>query len=67
MYKTKIIKISADSMMMMMQIDLMPETSVHETVTSTTSRVDDPYALVVEYSSYLLSISVVFSLQYILG
>ena len=67
MYKTKIIKPSADAMEMMIQRELVTETGAYETVKSTTSIIDDTSANALEYRSYLLSMSVVFTLNYILG
>ena len=45
----------------------MPATGAYDTVKSTPSRMDYPYAHVLEYISYWLSISVVFTLKDILG
>ena len=47
MSKQKTIKPSADAMAVMMQIYLMPKTGPYETVKSTTSIMDDPYAQVI--------------------
>ena len=54
-------------MEMMMQRYIIPATNVYETVKSKTSSMDYPYAHVLEYSSYGLSISVLLTLKYILG
>ena len=51
----------------MMQRDLIPETGAYDTVKFNPSRMDDPYAHVLEYRSYLLSMPVFFTLEYILG
>ena len=53
-------------MLMMIQIYLMPETGVYETAKPTPSSMDDPSAHVLEYRSYWFSMSVVFTLKYIL-
>ena len=45
----------------------MPETGVYETVKSTDSSIYDPSEHVLEYSSYWLLISLVFTLKDILG
>ena len=45
----------------------MPSTGAYDKVNSTPSIMDYPYAHVCEYMSYLLSMSVVFTLKYILG
>ena len=37
-------KLSSDAMLMMIQRDLMAETGVYDTVNSTPSSMDDPYA-----------------------
>ena len=66
MSKTKIIKPSEYAMEKIMQIDLMPSTGVYDTVKSSPSIMDDPSAHVLECKSYLLSMSVVFTLKYIL-
>ena len=66
MSKTKIIKPYEYAMTMIMQIYLMPSTGDYDTVKSTPSDMDDPSAHVLECKSYLLSISVVFTLKYIL-
>ena len=50
-----------------MQIELMPETGAYETMKSAPSIMDDPSAHVLEYMSYLLSMSVVLTLKDILG
>ena len=63
----KIVRPSADAISMMMQRERMTETGAYETVKSTTSRIDDTSANALEYRSYLLSMSVVFTLNYILG
>ena len=48
MSKTKIIRPSADAILMNTQKDWMPATSAYDTVNSTPSRMDDPYAHVLE-------------------
>ena len=53
-------------MAIMTQRDLMTEIGVYETVKSTPSSMDDPSAHFLEYISYLLSISVDFTLKDIL-
>ena len=45
----------------------MPSTGAYDTVKSTTSSMNDQYENVLEYKAYWLSISVVFTLKYILG
>ena len=45
----------------------MPDTGTYDIVKSTPSRMDDPSAHILEYRSYQLSISVVFTLKDILG
>ena len=66
MSKTKIIKPYEDAMKMIMQIYLMPSTGDYDTVKSISSSMDYSSAYVLEYKSYLLSMSVVFTLKYIL-
>ena len=48
----KIIKPSADAMVKMMRRVKIPETVAYETVKSTTSRMDYPYAHVLKYYSF---------------
>ena len=45
----------------------MPAPGEYDTVNSTPSIMDDPYSHVLYYISYWLSMSVVFTLKYILG
>ena len=45
----------------------MPSTGAYDIVKSTPSRMGDPYAHVLDYISYWLSISFVFTLKYIMG
>ena len=66
MSNKKIIKPYEDAMTIIMQIDLMPSTGDYDTLNSSPSRMDDPSAHVLECKSYLLSMSVVFTLKYIL-
>ena len=58
---------SADEIYMILQRERIPATVVYDTVKSTTSRIYGISAHVLEYISYWLSISVVFTLKYILG
>ena len=67
MSKTKIVKYSAYEMAMMIWREIIAETGVYETVKSTPSSMDDPSVHVLEYRSYLFSVSVVFTLKDILG
>ena len=60
--KKKIIRPSADTISMMMQMEHMPDTGAYDTVNSTPSIMDDLSAHVLEYISYWLSMSVVFTL-----
>ena len=50
--KTKIISPSEDSIEIMMQRERIPATGAYDTVKSTPSIMDDPYAHVLEYKSY---------------
>ena len=52
MSKLKIINPSADEIGMMIQRDLIPATGAYETAKSTTSRIYDPSAYVLEYRPY---------------
>ena len=52
MSKTRIIKPSADAMVKMMRRVKIPETVAYETVKSTTSRMDYPYAHVLKHYSF---------------
>ena len=54
MSKTKIMRPSADVITVIMQREQMPATGLYDTVKSTPSSMDDPYAHVIEYKSYLL-------------
>ena len=67
MYNTTVIKLYADSMAMIIWGDIIPSTGDYDTVKSNPSSVDDPSTHVMKYSSYQLSMSVVFNLKYILG
>ena len=67
MSKTKIIRPSSDAIAMMMQTERMSGTYVYNTVNSYPSIMDYTSAHVMDYISYLLSLSVVFTLKYILG
>ena len=67
MSKTKRIDISAEAMEMAVQIDLIPETGVYDTVKSIPLSMNDPSAHVMEYMSYLLWISGVLTLKILLG
>ena len=52
---------------MMTQRERMPYTGAYDTVKSTTSSMDYPYDHVMDYISYLFSMSVFLTLKYILG
>ena len=52
MFKTKMIKLPADAMKMMMRRDLMLQTDAYETSKSTTSIIDEISAIFFEYISY---------------
>ena len=67
MYKTKIIRPSRDSIAMIIQRCWIPATGAYDALKSTPSSMDYSYAHFLEYRSYLLSMSVVFTLKYILG
>ena len=67
MSKKKTIRPSAYEITMMMQREQMPYTSVYNTVKSITSSMYDPSVHVLGYRLYLLSMPVVFNLQYILS
>ena len=58
---------SADAIYIIMQRELMPSIVSYDTLNSTPSSMDDPYAHVLEYRSYWLSISVFYNLKYMLG
>ena len=47
-------KNSVDSIFMIMQRERMTDPGAYDTVKSTTSSIDDPYAHVLDYISYLL-------------
>ena len=66
MSNAKRIKPSTYAIAMMMRKYIMPATGAYETVKSTTSSMDDTYAHVMGYRSYLFSMSVVFTLKCIL-
>ena len=67
MSKTKLIGISVDSITMVMQREQMTVTGAYDKLKSTPSIMDDLSAYILEYISYSLSMSVVFTLKYILG
>ena len=52
---------------MLMQREIITEIGVYDTVKPTPSSMDDPSAHFLEYRSYWLSMSVVFTLKYTLG
>ena len=56
-----------DAIYIMMQREQIPDTGAYDTLKSTPSRMDDPSARVFDHKSYLLSMSVIFTLKYILG
>ena len=58
---------SADAIKMMIWRDVMPTTCAYDTLKSNAWSMDDPSAHVLEYRSYWFSMSVVFTLKYILG
>ena len=59
MSKTKISRPFSDEISMMMQRERMTATGMYDTVKSTPSSTDDTSAHVMDYISYLLSMSVV--------
>ena len=65
--KIKIFKPSVYEILRMMQRERMLFTDAYDTVNLTSSRMDNSYVNVLEYISYLLSFSVVYSIKYILG
>ena len=67
MSKTKIMRTYVDAILIMMQRNPMPSTGSYDTVKLTPSSMDDPSAHFIEYRSYLLSMSVIFTLKDILG
>ena len=67
MSKTKITRPSAYAIAMIIRRGQMPDTGAYDTVNSSPSSMYDPYAHVLEYISYWLSISVVFTLKHIMG
>ena len=58
---------SADGIAMTMQRDRVPDTGAYDTSKSNNSSMADPSAHVIWYRSYWSSMSVVFTLKYILG
>ena len=52
MFKTKIMRPSADTIATVMKMERIPATGAYDTVKSTTSIMDDPSAHVLEYRSY---------------
>ena len=58
---------SEDAIAMIMRRGLMPATGAYDKVKSAPSSMDDPSAHFIEYKLYWLSMSVVFTLKYILG
>ena len=58
---------SSDEISMMMWRERIPANSLYDTVESTPSIIDDQFSHVLEYESCWFSISVVFTLKYILG
>ena len=61
MSKKKRMRPSSEAIGMIIQRDKMPDIVAHDTVNSTPLRMDDPSAHVLEYRSYWLSMSVVFT------
>ena len=57
---------SVDAIDLIIQREWIPATGKYDTVNSTPSRMDDLSAHVLEYISYWLSMSVVFTLKYIM-
>ena len=55
MYKTRIMRPSADKIDMIMQRERMPATGAYATVKSTSSRMDDLYTNILEYREYWFS------------
>ena len=64
---TKKINPSEDAMATRMKRELMPEPDAYEAVNPTNSSIYDAFVHVMEYISYLLPMSVVFTLKYIIG
>ena len=58
---------SAEVIAVIIRRDQMPVTGAYDTVKSTTSSLDYTSANIFDYRSYWLSMSVVFTLKYILG
>ena len=58
---------SADAIAMITRRNQMTSIGAYDKVVSTSSRMDDPSAHVLEYRYYLLSMSVFFALKDILG
>ena len=52
MHKTKIMRPSADAIVMIMQREGIPETGAYDKVKSITSIMDDPSVRVLDYKSY---------------
>ena len=67
MYNIKMILCYADAILVMILRDLLPATGAYENVKSSTSIINNPHALVLEYILQSLSISVVFTLKQIMG
>ena len=67
MSKTKIMRPSADEITMIIQRVWIPTTVAYDTVNSTPSSMDDSSEHFLEYISYWFSMSVVFTLIYIIG
>ena len=67
MSNTNRMRPSVEAIAMIMWMERMPSTGALDTVNSNPSRMDDSSAHIIEYSSYWLSMSVVFTLKYILG
>ena len=66
MSKTKIMRPSAYAIAVIIWREQMPATDAYDTVNSNHSSMYDPSAHVLDYKSYWLSMSVVFTLKYIL-
>ena len=65
--KTTRIRTSEDAFAMIMKREQMLDAVEYDTVQSNSSNMDDPSSHVLGYESYWLSMSVVFTLKYILG
>ena len=67
MSKTEIMRSSAEVITIIIQREKMPATGALDTVKSNPPIIDDPSAHFCEYISYWFSMSVYFTLKYILG